>query len=269
MGWNYLLIFFVIALVVCLCGFYRDVYFLSVGCGLSAAAIGIAMIIMSAFGVFQAGIPHYILLALLIVYGVRLSVFYLWRDFKNDSYRRMLMDLREEGSLPVFAKAAVWIVSAALFAAAVSPAYFRLYNGGKTSVTLWIGIVICALSVMMETAADFQKNAQKKTRPDMVAMKGLYKTVRFPNYLAEILFFTGILISGLGSFRGAGQWILSIAAYLFMVLVIFLYVRRLEKRQMKTYRNSAAYKRYVETTPILIPVIPLYHLNKQQEKKKY
>ncbi len=269
MGWNYLAIFFVISLVVCLCGYYKYVYFMSVGYGFSIAAIGLAMIIMSAFGVFHAGIPHYILSALLIIYGVRLSAFLLWREFKNAAYRSTLKEASgDESAMPVFVKIAIWLVVAVLYVAETSPLYFRLYNGGKTSAFLWVGIVICAFAVIMEAVADYQKSAQKKIRPDMVAMKGLYKSVRCPNYLAEILFWTGILVSGLDILKGPGQWIMAIAAYICIVLVMFSGAQRLEKRQMKRYRNSAEYRRYVETTPILIPLIPLYHLNKQ-EKKKY
>jgi hypothetical protein len=39
--------------------------------------------------------------------------------------------------------------------------------------------------------------------------------------------------------------------------------QRLEKRQMERYGNDKAYNEYADKTPIIIPLIPLYHLNKK------
>jgi hypothetical protein len=39
--------------------------------------------------------------------------------------------------------------------------------------------------------------------------------------------------------------------------------QRLEKRQMKRYGGNAEYKAYADATPIILPLVPLYHLNKQ------
>ena len=60
MGWNYLLIFFIISLVVCLVGFYKYVYFLSIGYGFAVAGIGVALAVMSLLGIFDATVAHYI-----------------------------------------------------------------------------------------------------------------------------------------------------------------------------------------------------------------
>ena len=38
---------------------------------------------------------------------------------------------------------------------------------------------------------------------------------------------------------------------------------RLEKRQMARYGNDKDYKAYADKTPIIIPLLPVYHLNKQ------
>ena len=37
--------------------------------------------------------------------------------------------------------------------------------------------------------------------------------------------------------------------------------QRLEKRQNSRYGKDPAYQAYVNKTPILLPFIPLYHLN--------
>ncbi len=263
MGWNFLLIFYVISLVVCLCGFYKYVYFLSIGYGFSVAALGLTYIIMGLAGVLPAALPHYILSALFIVYGFRLSGFLLIRELKNASYRKTLKEATgEESAMPIFVKVTIWVVVAALYVAQTSPVYFRLYNGGEVSAVMWVGIVISVCGILLEAEADKQKSAQKKVRPDMVATEGLYKMCRCPNYFGEIIFWTGITVSSLDILSGMGQWITAIVAYVCIVYIMFNGAQRLEKRQMARYGANKEYSDYADKTPIIIPLLPIYHLNK-------
>ena len=97
----------------------------------------------------------------------------------------------------------------------------------------------------------------------MVATKGLYKICRCPNYFGEILFWTGVFISGLSTYTGAGQWITAVLAYICIVYIMFNGAQRLEKRQMARYGDNAEYTAYADKTPIIIPLLPVYHLNKK------
>ena len=85
--------------------------------------------------------------------------------------------------------------------------------GDKPITIMWYGIIICIGGIVLETIADNQKSAQKKERPDMVATKGLYKMVRCPNYLGEMIFWTGVLISGIGAVSG-WQWVVVAIGYI-------------------------------------------------------
>ena len=106
------------------------------------------------------------------------------------------------------------------------------------------------------SAADRQKSAQKKKRPDMVATEGLYKIVRCPNYLGEITFWTGVFVSGLTTYRGFGQWILAILAYISIVYIMFNGAQRMEKRQMKQYGDKPEYQAYADKTPLSFRLFP-------------
>ena len=75
MGWNFLGIFYVISLVVCLVGFYKYVYFLSIGYGFAVSGIGVAMAVMMLTGALPASLPMFIFCALYLIYGIRLSGF--------------------------------------------------------------------------------------------------------------------------------------------------------------------------------------------------
>jgi steroid 5-alpha reductase family enzyme len=266
MGWNYLGIFLVISLVLCLVGFYKYVYFLSIGYGFSVAGIGVALAVMSLMGVFEASLAHYILFILFVVYGIRLSGFLLIRELKNVAYRKTLKEATgDEKAMPMFVKVSIWLCVAVLYVAQTSPVFFRMLNGGAVSAFTWAGIIICICGIGSEAWADEQKSAQKKVRPDMVATQGLYKIVRCPNYFGEILFWTGVFVSSLDILTGAGQWIMAIVSYICIVFIMFNGAQRLEKRQMKRYGKNKEYNDYANKTPIIIPFLPIYHLNKVEK----
>ena len=112
--------------------------------------------------------------------------------------------------------------------------------------------------IVLESAADLQKSAQKKADPRRFCDKGLYSFVRCPNYLGEVLTWTGVLISGLTALEGPFQWIFALAGYAGIVYVMFGGARRLELRQNRNYGKDPEYQAYVKKTPILLPFIPLY-----------
>lgn len=88
--------------------------------------------------------------------------------------------------------------------------------------------------------------------------------MRCPNYLGEILFWTGLTVSSLDTLSGAGQWATVLIAWVCIVFIMFNGAQRLEKRQMARYGSNAEYKAYADATPILLPLVPLYHLNRQK-----
>ena len=167
--------------------------------------------------------------------------------------------------MPIFVLATIWVCVSVLYVAQVSPMLFR-YNNGSTDVILpVIGFAISVFGLILESISDNQKSAQKKVRPDMVATQGLYKIVRCPNYLGEIIFWTGIFVSGISTYATIGQWIVAILAYICIVYIMFNGAQRLEKRQMARYGSNEEYNTYANKTPIIIPLLPIYHLNKVEK----
>jgi steroid 5-alpha reductase family enzyme len=120
------------------------------------------------------------------------------------------------------------------------------------------------IGLIIESLADLQKNKAKKVNPNRFVDTGLYKLVRCPNYLGEMLFWTGVFISGLASLNGIGQLIVCLIGYLGIIYVMFSGARRLEIRQNKNYGKDPEYKNYVKTVPILLPFITLYSVEKHK-----
>lgn len=270
MPWTLLAILYAVCAVLCAVGFYKFVYFLSIGYGFAVAGGGIAILIMALATGTEA--PLWVLLvqaALFLAYGIRLSGFLLVRELKNVSFRKTdvakdTLAKNDEKKMPIFVLATIWIVVAALYVTQVSPMLFRVTNNVTEILVAVIGFVISVGGLVLESIADNQKSAQKKVRPDMVATQGLYKMCRCPNYLGEIIFWTGVFVSGIPCYQSVGQWIMAIFAYIAIVFIMFNGAQRLEKRQMARYGANEEYNTYANKTPIIIPLLPIYHLNKKQ-----
>ena len=72
-----------------------------------------------------------------------------------------------------------------------------------------------------------------------------------------------MFVSGISTYEGVGQWITAIIAYVAIVYIMFNGAQRLDKRQMKRYGDNREYNDYANKTPIILPIIPIYHLNKR------
>ena len=269
MPWTLLGILLAVCAVMCAVGFYKFVYFLSIGYGFAIAGGGIAIFVM--YLVNPTATPIWLVLiqmVLFIAYGARLSGFLLVREFKNISFKKTdvakdTLAKNNEKKMPIFVLATIWVFVSVLYVAQVSPMLFRYTNGAGDMIVPIVGFAISIFGLILETIADNQKSAQKKERPNMVATKGLYKIVRCPNYLGEITFWTGIFVSGVTAYATVGQWITAVLAYIAIVYIMFNGAQRLEKRQMERYGDDEEYNTYANKTPIIIPLLPIYHLNKK------
>lgn len=267
MNWALIGILFVAALVFCAVGFKEFVWFMSVGYGLAIAGVGATLAIVSLVAPQLAtwNIITLIQCIVFVIYGVRLGGFLLVREIKNAAYKKTLQQAAGKEP-PIFVKAIMWLMMGVLYLLQPSGVIFRMMNtaSGKISndiaVTSVIGLVIMILAVVLEAVSDKQKSAQKAKDPNMVATEGLFKIVRCPNYLGEILFWIGTFISGIGAYQGVAQWLLAIAGLIMIIYIMFHGAMRLEKRQSKRLAGDPRYEEYANTTPIIIPLVPLYHL---------
>ncbi len=249
-------------------GFYKFVYFLSVGYGFAVAGIAIAIMVMSWTGFIPScGVCEYVLLSLLILYGARLSGFLLYRDIKSASYKKAVGKSNEatDKKMPIFVKITIWICVIALYVAETSPVAYRAIQGNIYALTgdsfdlifPIIGAVIMAFALTLETLADHQKSKAKKVNPRRFVDTGLYRYVRCPNYLGEILFWTGVFLSGINVYAYWWQWVIAIVGWLCLIYVMLSGAKRLDKRQSKNYGEDPEFQAYVKKTPILMRLIPV------------
>ncbi len=251
---------FVVALVFSSIGFKKYVWFISIGYGFSIAAIGVALLIA---GHEQLTASTVCACILLIAYGFRLGGYLAFRELRSSSYNsKMKTEIKSGDDMSMVAKCAIWISAALLYVCQTSPIIFRFVNGSGTDVLLVIGLVISAVGLIVETVADLQKNAAKKANPGRFVDTGLFRIVRCPNYFGEMLFWTGVFVGGISIYAGPLQWIAALVGYIGIIYVMFGGARRLEIRQNKSYGDDPEYRHYVATTPIMIPFVPIYSVEK-------
>ena len=255
-------VLFAVCMLVSSIGFKNYVWFISLGYGFSIAAEGLVMLFMYGKDLTLGTI---ICCVLFIIYGCRLGGYLAIREFKSSSYKKnMTGEIKDGKTVPFGVKIAIWVTCAVLYVTQISGVFYRLHNGCGSNLFTYIGAVIMVCGVTLESAADIQKNNAKKINPKRFVDTGLYRIVRCPNYLGEMIFWTGVLISGIGAVSGVGQWIVVLVGYIGIVFVMFSGARRLEIRQNKNYGKDPEYQKYVKTVPILLPFIPLYSVEKHK-----
>ncbi len=253
---------FAICMLVSAIGFKNYVWFISLGYGFSIAAEGIAMLLLYGKSLTLGTI---LCCALFIIYGLRLGGYLAIRELGSSSYKKnMKGEIKEGSTVPFGVKIAIWVTCALLYVTQTSGVFYRLHNAMADNLTVYIGAGIMLLGLVLETAADLQKNAAKKVNPRRFVDTGLYRIVRCPNYLGEMIFWTGVLVTAFGGATHWGQWIVIAIGYIGIIFVMFSGARRLEIRQDKNYGNDPEYQKYVTTVPILLPFIPLYSVKKHK-----
>tara|TARA_B110000211_G_scaffold141886_1_gene162063 strand:+ start:849 stop:1748 length:900 start_codon:yes stop_codon:yes gene_type:complete len=118
-----------------------------------------------------------------------------------------------------------------------------------------IGLSIWILGFGIETIADNQKKAFN-TEPNNQGKwidSGLWSYSRHPNYLGEILLWTGIAFFGISCFTGLERvaWISPIFIYLLLTKVSGTPI--LDKRALEKWGDDPEYQKYRDNTPALIP----------------
>ncbi|MBR3836085.1 MAG: DUF1295 domain-containing protein [Clostridia bacterium] len=250
---------FAAAMIISSIGFKNYVWFISIGYGFSIAGEGLLMMLL--YG--KTLTPGTVLCCLLfIIYGCRLGGYLAYRELKSSSYKKnMTGEIKDGKSVPFGVKIAIWVTCAALYVTQVSGVFYRLVNVSGSDVWTYIGAAVMLFGIVFETVADIQKNNSKKKNPRRFVDTGLYKIVRCPNYLGEMIFWTGVLISGIGAVTG-WQWLVVAIGYIGIIFVMFSGARRLEIRQNKNYGKDPEYQKYVKTVPIMVPFVPLYSVEK-------
>lgn len=251
-----------IALIVLLIGFYRTLYFISVGYGLTITVMAVIFPIRHMDNItWISGLQ----VLILFLWGFRLSWFLIRREVKAEYQKTRKAGHAYFSGVGRVGQLFIWPTVALLYVLLFLPSVFQLtapiVNATWTSLIVQvIGLLIMGGGLLLEALADHQKSAFKARNPKRFCDTGLYRWVRCPNYLGEILIWVGNWVVGWVVYRSVWAWLVTTIAVILITLIMMGSAKRLEKDQGVRYGEMDEYQEYTRTVPILFPYVRLYTL---------
>lgn len=193
----------------------------------------------------------YVMAALVVVWALRLGTFLFLRiaDVGEDRrFRKIKQSFWH--FLLVWTLQGVWVslTSSAALVAILTP------NAALAGFAGW-GLLIWFVGFTLEVVADKQKADFRKNTDNagQFISRGVWTICRHPNYLGEIMLWTGVFLAALPVMQG---W--QFATVLSPLFVVILLTRisgipTLAHRGVSQWGNDPAYQAYLRDTPVLIP----------------
>jgi steroid 5-alpha reductase family enzyme len=259
-----MLLLFGLALVISSIGFYRVVYFISIGYAFSIVAMAIITPLRYFENLTWVSALQNIFL---VLWGLRLGIYLVQREFRA-SYRKELTNVHQRSAgMSWGTKILIWVSVSLLYVLMFSPSLFGLITLSATSS--WIsylvqiaGLLLMGGGLVLEALSDKQKSDFKAEFPKQYCDVGLYRWVRCPNYLGEITFWVGNWVIGIVFYTTPLRWIAALVGMVCIVLIMMGSTKRLERSQDDRYGSQPRYREYIRTVPVLFPFVPVYSLKK-------
>jgi len=118
-----------------------------------------------------------------------------------------------------------------------------------------LGLSIWLLGFSIEVIADNQKTAfnSEPNNQGKWIDSGLWAYSRHPNYLGEILLWTGIACFGISCFTGLERFAWISPVFIYLLLTKLSGIPILDKRALEKWSDDVEYQKYRENTPALFP----------------
>lgn len=240
-----------ISLIASSVGFISAVYFVGYGYGLSMVAMGALALrhYSTAAAISQLGLFH---ACMVIMWGTRIFSFLLFRELVAWPGLRARTKETNKKFSPS-ARVSTWLFVAVFYCLLFSPALFHLQEASALPVVSQAGLAVSGLGLLLEAQSDQDKSTFKKSQADNFMSSGLYKLCRHPNYLGELIFWSGSFITGLGSLTTPLKWSVASVGLAGIFAIMLQATMSLERKQALKYGERQDYKDYVKRTPMLVP----------------
>lgn len=119
-----------------------------------------------------------------------------------------------------------------------------------------VGLVVWAAGFATEVVADLPKSRFRAdpANAGRFISTGLWSRSRHPNYLGEIVLWTGVAIVAVPVLSGWWQWVALVPPVFVAVLLTRISgVPLLERKADARWGHEPAYQHYTRTTPVLVP----------------
>jgi steroid 5-alpha reductase family enzyme len=197
-----------------------------------------------------------IVVALATLWGVRLSIYILWRNRgQGEDYRYREMRQRSPGTFPIRSLFTVFWLQALLLWAISLPLLQAQRSAGTRGLEPldMLGLALFAVGFAFEAGGDWQL-ARFKGEPaneGKVMDRGFWRYTRHPNYFGDAVVWWSFFCFAAAT--EGGWWTVFSPALMTVLLMRVSGVALLEKRLKQT---KPAYRRYAETTNAFFPWFP-------------
>ena len=214
---------------------------------ISYISIVLYVLLSSTDGIINYG--NIIVSCLIIMWTLRLGTF-LYTRIKKAGEDKRFREIKKSFSwfFMAFTISGMWVSICAICALT------GISNGIELTGITYIGIIIFIIGFALEIISDNQKTNFRKIEynKDKFITTGLWKYSRHPNYLGEIVLWTGVAIISYSSLEVYQMFTLVSPIFTYLLLVNVSGINLLEKSGEKKWGHLDSYKNYKENTPRLI-----------------
>jgi steroid 5-alpha reductase family enzyme len=202
------------------------------------------------FADFSVG--KWILTAMIGLWSIRLGSYLFMRIHRTGK------DARFDEMRPSFFRyLGFWTLQSVSIWILALPFIFGYTEAMAFGIFQWVGVMIWLSGFLIETVADWQKfqfKSNKATKDTFIDI-GLWKYLRHPNYLGEILVWVGVFIFVIPVLSGF-SWISIISPFWIILLLVKVSgIPLLEKRAWERYGNRSSYHKYINRSYRLVPFL--------------
>lgn len=211
-----------------------------------------ATITVWAFATSGRNAYHLVLLAMLLLWSLRLGSFLLYRVIKTGK------DARFDGMRESFVRfGKFWLAQAVSVWVIMIPAVFAFGGNASLDALSLVGLGVWLIGWVCESVADWQKFAfsSNPRNKNKWIETGIWKYSRHPNYFGEIMVWLGVYLYAASSITTLQALIALVSPLFITSLLLFVSgIPILEKSADKRWGGIAAYRVYKKRTSILIPL---------------
>jgi steroid 5-alpha reductase family enzyme len=266
------LLYYCAALLGTSVGFVQFLYFSTVGYASGIALpVGLQLLVNRATAAVPLLSSANLSSVLVLMWGVRLAAFLLWREYLN--WPALHSHMRHVKAPPLVPTQLLgWVVYSGLYLCVASPVLFQqqhLRNAtttadwtGKSSLPVAhphskVALALQVAGLLLEATADLQKSLFKAQYRHDWCNVGLWRYSTHPNYLGEALFWVGTHLNGLSNLIHSrrqrsllaltAQLLTSGAGLSFVLSVLRGAVVHSEDTQRRKYGTDPSFAAFQET----------------------
>jgi steroid 5-alpha reductase family enzyme len=236
-----------LAHLICLIIFFYFIYVFNYG-------YSVAMIVLPlVFGFsYEPLFPALVALSVTILYGLRLGSF-TWMRYHSESYaERAARAAATTNAIPLPVKVITWLFMGSFM-------FFLLFNlwvvvaSSAIAVTIWPALGLMIFGLALEAIADDQKQRAKRADRDAFCYAGLYRKIRHPNYLGEMIFHVGLYCAMVSATDAVYPLLLGAFGTGWVLLLMTRESLMKDRQQEGRYGDTERFAEYRRNTGMLLP----------------